>query len=248
MALTDGLISVWHLNENSGESLVADSFGSNDGVRTGATQDIADKMLGAASLDFDSIDDNVVVPHDISLAPDFISISTWVKPRVDSAQQSIIEKPFTSFSGSIYDYFLRAFTPNSNIGWFVTINGTLRVLQSNSHASANNWHHVVATYDGSYLRLYIDGYFRAISPLHSGTITKSGEDLRFGEHEHLASQKLDGNMDEVNMWNRALTDGSVSINTLAGEEVAELWNGGAGIEVGVAAAAGRRRRMLVGRA
>ena len=246
MTLTDGLISVWHLNESSGESLVEDSFGSNDGTRTGATQDISDKMLGAASLDFDSIDDNVVVPYHASLAPDYISISVWVKPRLDGAQQVVIEKPYTIFSNPFYDYLLRVYTPFNNTGWYLTINGTLRILESDNYTIPFSWNHIVVTYDGSYMRLFINGYYRDISPLYTGTIDDNGEDLRFGEHEHFAPQKLDGNADEINMWNRALNYGGVSIDDLAGGEVAELWNSGAGIEIEVEAGIVIFRRRMEG--
>jgi hypothetical protein len=46
----------------------------------------------------------------------------------------------------------------------------------------------------------------------------------------------DGKLDEVGFWDRAITD----------DEVAELWNGGAGIEIGVAAEAAQKIAGIFG--
>jgi hypothetical protein len=60
----------------------------------------------------------------------------------------------------------------------------------------NGWHHYVGTYDGNYLKIYVDGILKS-SLLHRGTINPSTSDLIIG---NLSS----GSLDEVRVYNKAI--------------------------------------------
>src|SRR2546425_3117759 len=68
------------------------------------------------------------------------------------------------------------------------------------------WHHWAGTYDGTQMRLYIDG--AVVSSLTiSKTIATSPETLRMG---HWATEWFAGILDEVRLYPRALTDGEIA--------------------------------------
>ena len=74
----------------------------------------------------------------------------------------------------------------------------IRVYYNNTNLGTN-WHHVALTYDGTYIRLYIDAgknYSEKYYPNKKITLTK--DDLFLGRNYH-------GYMDEIAIYERALS-------------------------------------------
>ena len=78
------------------------------------------------------------------------------------------------------------------------------------------WHHVAAVYDGSYVKLYVDGQLDRQS-YATGVIGTNNDNLSIGNNEHLllehgvTTRKVTGLMDDVRIYNRALTASEISI-------------------------------------
>jgi len=91
-----------------------------------------------------------------------------------------------------------------------------------------SWHHVLVRFDGSELNLYADGILAAqtFAPASPSGSTMSGLGTwpTFSYPSHGAVLQL------VGTWNRALTDGFATLGNPAGGEVAQLYNGGAGLD------------------
>ncbi len=88
----------------------------------------------------------------------------------------------------------------------------------------SGWHHVVATYDSSTERfkIYVDGAERANQKfLGFGTIGTNNNDISIGSYRGLNYFQLDGLLDDMAVWNRALNS----------KEVLSLWNNGDGKRV-----------------
>ena len=68
---------------------------------------------------------------------------------------------------------------------------------------ANTWSYLTETYDGSTLRLYVNGT-QVASTAHTGTIATSTNPLQIGG-DSLYGQFFAGLIDEVRVYNRALT-------------------------------------------
>ncbi|MFC2083650.1 LamG-like jellyroll fold domain-containing protein [Bacteroidota bacterium] len=67
------------------------------------------------------------------------------------------------------------------------------------------WNHVAGVYDGSQLKIYINGELKASKPF-SETITQNNVNVQIGQIYNYNSgfYRFDGNIDEVKIWNRAL--------------------------------------------
>ncbi len=75
-----------------------------------------------------------------------------------------------------------------------------------SSFTAGAWHHLVGTYDGSTIRLYLDGVACSYtSSLAGETLNNSGGYVSLGANG--VSTQL---MDDVQMWNRALSPAEVT--------------------------------------
>lgn len=161
---------------------------------------------------FDGINDYVNCGSDSSLdTTDAITIEVWVKTTA-AATQRMVGK-----SGDSGD---------SWVGWSFLVNsdGTLfsrchitdnRDVQSNETVNDGNWHHIVAKAEAGQLRkIYIDGNEATYSTqetAESGTYTNS-QTLKIGRHTYSAIQYFNGSIDEVKIYNRALSASEVVHN------------------------------------
>ncbi|MCX6270714.1 MAG: right-handed parallel beta-helix repeat-containing protein [Bacteroidetes bacterium] len=79
-------------------------------------------------------------------------------------------------------------------------NGSLFSLRADSVLVANEWMHVAGTYDGTNMKLYLNGrLLKSASP--AGGLYPPNGNFSFGN----SSETFYGKMDEVRIWNRALT-------------------------------------------
>ncbi len=78
-----------------------------------------------------------------------------------------------------------------------------RQLYSTSSLSTNQWHHIVGTYDGSYMRLYVDGKLNN-SLAVSGNVVASTVDSVVGA-ESASAYFFNGTIDELVVYNRSLS-------------------------------------------
>lgn len=89
---------------------------------------------------------------------------------------------------------------NFNIG-----NGAWNEINSPTGTVAlNTWHHIAGTYDGTTMRLYVDGVEVATGPL-TGNIGFASNNLLFGDDPQFTGRYFPGRIDEVRIWNTTRT-------------------------------------------
>jgi len=164
-------------------------------------------MLVPYSLSFDGVDDYVEVSNDSSLEPvDAISISTWVRAESYIDYQVVIEKPFTSSASPYFDYALAFSSASSKKIRFRL--GTSEVLSA-TEITLDTWHNICATYDKTSMKLYINGVLDSTES-NTSSIATSSENLTIGKSKYFANREFDGKIDEVSIFNKALTQAEVT--------------------------------------
>jgi hypothetical protein len=96
---------------------------------------------------------------------------------------------------------------------FEDTNGTDYYVQSPHMYNDSRWHNAIVTYDGSQLRLYIDGFQVAENILfreREAPDNSSARTLRLGANALFDKDYFIGNIDEVRVWNRALATTEVT--------------------------------------
>ena len=80
---------------------------------------------------------------------------------------------------------------------------------STTDVNNNQWNHGVATYDGSNVRIYVNGVLESTTA-RSGSFTPGQK--RIGSNQAGTSEYFDGHIGVVNMYNTVLTDGEIKQN------------------------------------
>jgi hypothetical protein len=81
---------------------------------------------------------------------------------------------------------------------------------------ASTWYHVVVTYDGSTVRMYVNGVSQG-SVASAGSITNNTSPLRIGRPSDLWDVSLDGVVDEVAVYTTVLSATQVTEHYNAGK-------------------------------
>lgn len=86
---------------------------------------------------------------------------------------------------------------------FVTTGTTISASESISTSTfLNTWNHIVATYDGSYLRLYRNGLLKSTSAIGTGSIANSVQTLQVGQRN---GNYFRGNIAVAKIYDRVLS-------------------------------------------
>ena len=174
--------------------LVDRSVNANPGIVIGNAVVSGGIKNGAFTLN--GVDEKIVVPNDGKIKISVGTISAWIKPTAAS---------LTGFRGivakqSAYGMFL-------NDGEFGMYDWGANVWRGSGVSSASlmdgNWHHVACTFNagaGNGTVCYVDGIARLTTTIG---IENQDEHLMIGEAN--ANQYFAGGIDDVRVYNRALT-------------------------------------------
>jgi len=171
-------------------------------------------FVGCNALDFDGSDDNITFRDNYNFTGNF-TIEIWIKSETNNANiQTIISKRESNNQIDGYDLKL-----TNNIVSFNWNNGLS--LVSPHPINTNKWHHIAVTFNiGTYI-LYIDG-LNVATAAGALPITNS-LDCIVGAMDQTLSPPFkplnyfDGGMDELRIWNIALTE--VQIHEMMNQEI-----------------------------
>ncbi|MCK4553441.1 LamG domain-containing protein, partial [Candidatus Parcubacteria bacterium] len=104
-------------------------------------------------------------------------------------------------------------------GQFLIMNsGTTYTATSTTDINDNEWHHIVGSYDGTTMKVYIDGVLEDTNTDFSGNLPTNSGNVRIGaDYQTTAANFFDGLIDEARIYNRALS----------ADEIGELYRAGA---------------------
>ena len=147
--------------------------------------------------------EGVQIPHNAAFnGATNITYEAWVKPGTDvSAYRRIVGKGGngTQEAPGIY---IQQTTGKVTAG--ILINGVQQIVTSDLAVNDNEWHHTAFTYDGTTLKLYVDGTLDGTLAV-TGTITTNTSPLDIGYNSPLNLYPFIGKIDEVRVWNTART-------------------------------------------
>ena len=108
----------------------------------------------------------------------------------------------------------------SGAGQTYLLLSSVDIAGSSAAISDNTWHHVVGTYDGSNVKIYVDGVLKA-TDARTDDIVSTTADLNIGIFRDCVNKEFKGKIDEVRIWNDERTEAEIRSNMykeLAGTE------------------------------
>ncbi len=215
--VTDGLVGWWKLDEAAGNAM--DSSGSgNTGTPTGTT--IVSGCKRNNCRNFDGNTDLVSIGTAASLAPASISVVLWFKA---SGAPADYDAPAGKAVNSTWSAGAWGFFYQSSFLKF-WIQDYVNNIASKAYPSDNNWHHLAGTWDGTTIKIYVDAVLGG-NDVYSGAMSTGG-DLQIGNITGTAARGWPGRIDDVRVYNRALSQNEISAIYLTGTPHVSVKGGG----------------------
>jgi len=232
----NGLVAWYPLDAESWDHSDNNNHGAANGVLNGPAAPVPDRFGNPTfAYGFDGSDDDIAIPHSDSLVvTDGFSASFWVRfnqvNRIDDGfdWQALFTKDGYSTFGlmlstepdpgysmlPILRFYYSGMTPSqSDYIW---------------DAQPNIWYHVAVTLGNGRARHYINGVIAA-ETFVSGALPGNLNNLLIGRSNTDYTYPLDGRLDDLRFYNRALS----------GDEVRDIFNVQAPVSINAAAAYSR---------
>jgi hypothetical protein len=204
------LIAHWKLDESSTGGLVLDASGNgNDGSHVnfssphGPSTDVPTvNYPNPRSLDFDGADDFVSIPASSSFSElEELTVAAWFNTDTLSVPNS--HRVIATLLPSTY----LSLNVNGAARPFISmrIGGSQQTLRSTFYPEVGRWYHVAATYDGTTMRIYVDGELQNTKGDLSGTVDMGLTRSKLIGSYTTAGREFDGRIDDVRVYGRALS-------------------------------------------
>ena len=195
------IVGMWLFNE--GDVAKDSSENGHDGEILGGAELVNGKF--GKALEFDGVDDYVDFGNDENLKPQQITVTAWFNTRKLNSYGKIFQsgKDWSDCAGVLlrvhqdgYLQVVLARGPGNDVGFV------------NSPAlSTDVWYHAALTFDGANLILYQNG--EKVGSDTATTILYDNQPVRIGMQSDSITQPFDGFIDEVAVFNVALSDNDI---------------------------------------
>ena len=210
-------VALWHFDESMGTTVYDETANDFDGdmingVSWNGPVWTSYAKVGSSALSFDGINDYVNVLDDASLNPtSAISVEAWFNATDITGQT---HPPIVKKTDANAGYALEINSGDSMLRFWVNVGGTWISSPASAALSTLTWYHAVGTYDGSTVRLYVDGVEQGTGTAQSGTIAPASNPLRIGTDPANAGRYFNGIIDEVRIYNKALSANEIALQYL----------------------------------
>jgi hypothetical protein len=202
-------MSKWSFDEGSG-CAANDSYGGNNGILKNNCPSVSPSWVVGKTgnaLSFNGSSNNILVNDSVNLNfTTSMSISTWIKwninPTTGTAYATIVNKNGDS------QYRLQHNATNSKFEFGVKTNLGSTYVSSTTAPLVGVWYHLVGTWDGNLVKIYVNGVLEQTGT-RTGTIPASTIPFKIGSSS-LDARWFNGVIDEVSLWNRALTQQEIT--------------------------------------
>ncbi|KYK21453.1 hypothetical protein AYK21_04730 [Thermoplasmatales archaeon SG8-52-2] len=188
----NGFVMVQHLDETSGTHYDSTNYG-NDGVCINGTDQNAEGFIDGAD-GFDGTNDWINCSNDDSFnLIDEITLEAWVNRTGDGDG---IYLGIISRSGVGYNRYQLRYKPGDDVAQFFLGDGSgYTIIKSNDDLALDEWTHLVATWDGTNMFMFVNGVEQSNVSTFTGSPFTSSADLEIGRYTE--QNYFQGIVDEI---------------------------------------------------
>jgi hypothetical protein len=163
------------------------------------------------SLVFDGSNDGIQIDESSDLSVNYMTISSWNYSSNYQQNGFMFEKTTNGSVNTQYSLFFNV----SNLIYYRTYGLSPRDMTVNTSSAGvinNQWNNIVATYNGSQKKIYVNGVLRATQNA-TGTVTQNTTGPAFiGIYGNHAGYPFSGRIAQTRVYNRALSDDEIFRN------------------------------------
>jgi hypothetical protein len=199
-AVESGLVAAYGFEEATGTTALDSSGNGYTGKLEGPARTRSGRFGRALSLD--GVNDMVTVAAELHASR--VTVEAWVYPTALSGWRSVVMKE--AQNGLVFGLYAHDNQPHPAM----TV-GVERVDYSAGGLAAlplNAWSHLAATYDGTTIRLYVNG-IETGTATGAGALPESANPLRIGGNS-VWGEYFKGRIDEVRIYDRALSAAEIT--------------------------------------
>jgi YD repeat-containing protein len=204
---TDGLVGFWNLDGHAQDLSGYDSHGT-------ITNAMPKNGFIGAGYNFDGNGDFIDVGTNSALRPDWISLEAWIYPYTASqSEDQIVTHNSFAYRFSYTSNGIRLLIKDPDCDQRSVWN-EINYTVANC-VSSNKWNHVVATYGTDRkIRIYVNGILKGTSSTFTGgdgKIYYYTSSVTIGKGDITGWRRaFNGKIDEVKIYNRALTETEIN--------------------------------------
>jgi PKD repeat protein len=205
------LVGYWSMDETEGPTAFDSTVFENHGTVYGASRDT--NGVSGNALSFDGKDDSLFIYNSPVLEPTAISVEVWVKSTGPQPWAYILGKGEDGHKGVSYAFYTYQ---TGGLAFFIYDGNWCKLSNLvGTEIWDDEWHHVVATFDGTWIRIFVDGAevgTKKSCPFNIKYDLPTSNDLFIGTAgvEGLSFTYFDGELDELAIWSRALSPEEIS--------------------------------------
>ena len=181
--------------------------GNNGTLTNGPTFDSAN----GGSISFDGVNDYVDFTDNFTLTNN-ITVSSWVKAYT-TTQTTIVGK--YKYIGNDRSWYIGTYTNGSSLQVVLSSNGSNFNRYICGNINDGNWHHVSFSFSSGLVKMYIDSIPQTVTQIGSNTITTLHDytdSIEVGSVANGIGNFFDGNISNVKIYNKVLTDSEIQQN------------------------------------
>ncbi|HMT08604.1 MAG TPA: carboxypeptidase regulatory-like domain-containing protein [Pyrinomonadaceae bacterium] len=197
-----------------GDALDSTGNGNNGTLQNGAAYAVG--RVGQGFM-FDGVDDHITITDNANQnGGTSLTIEAWINPTSLPHGGTILQKRTNANVGG---YLLETTQPSggaapNGLQFVIMIGGVYSSLNPANIVVPNVWQHVAATYDGAFMRIYVNGVEVGNKP-QTGAIDNIAAPVVIGRNVVVANA-FPGRIDEASLFSRALSAAEIQSISNAG--------------------------------
>ena len=207
--LAEGLVVYFTFDNVKGKTIVDDSGNGLDADIIANTEIVDGKYGKAIRITKEGPDCvNVPAADELKIEGE-ITMAAWINQDAWNTNAQWFDKNCHN-GGEHSSYGIGAFGDGKSFNMFLGTGNSRPTLNKPHAMDAKTWHHVVGTYDGSTMKIYVDGEVAAEQDQKFDFKGTNDQDLRIGCSKDRPQYTFEnGSIDEAAVWRRALSEDEI---------------------------------------
>ena len=205
-----GLIGYWSFDE-TGINAYDSSGYNNNGLMYSSTTPTDLHSTSSCKIgycaNFDGLDDYVKINNNLDYSQNAFTVLAWINTQdITSCQRVIVSSKENINSGFV---LAQPEGTCNKIRIWANIDGIWRSVDSPDNISTSTWYFIGGSYNSKVLKVYLNDKINSSN--FSGTFSNNSAATNIGAPDNSASYFFKGIIDEVRIYNRALSDKEINL-------------------------------------